>query len=83
MWKRAKDINEANKKAAEARKQTSEYAGGVPGDMELKDTRYIVIVSEHQLPRMQNLEADGVRFRHINIAVDPLTPSKAAGVRET
>jgi hypothetical protein len=78
--KLVKDTNETVKKAPEARKQTLEYARGVLGDAELKGTRYIVLVSKRQLTPVMDVEANGVRFRHINIAVDPLIPSGAARV---
>jgi hypothetical protein len=79
-WKLVKDTNETIKKATEARKQTLEYARGVLGDAELKGARYIVLVSKRQLAPPGDVEADGVRFRHINIVVEPLTPSRVARV---
>jgi hypothetical protein len=80
-WKLVRDTKTTNKKATEARRQTLEYARGVLGDAELKGTRYIVLVSKQQLAPVADVEADGVRFRHINIAVDPQIPSRAARVR--
>jgi hypothetical protein len=76
-WKRIIEPT-GDKKAVEARKQTVQYAGGVLGDTVLERTRYIVLVSERQIAQVQDLEADGIKFRHVHIAVDPLPPSRAA-----
>ena len=76
-WKLVRDTKTTNKKAPEARRQTLEYARGVLGDAELKGPRYIVLVSKQQLAPVADVEADGVRFRHINYCCGPANPIKS------
>jgi hypothetical protein len=59
-WKRVRSPDDADAKAAEARRQTNEYAAGVLGDLELKRTRYIVLVGERQQTPPSDLEEKGI-----------------------
>ena len=77
-WKVVRDPAQTERKAAEARKETDEYQAGVLGDLELKRTRYIVLVGERRLRPPADVEQNGVVYRHIWIPVDPERPSKAA-----
>ncbi len=77
-WKKVEAQTEANAKAEYARKQAALYNAGILGGIELANYRYIVLVSEEQLNRIEEIEENGVTYRHINIAVAPLSPSKAA-----
>ena len=77
-WKKVKTQTEASTKAEQARKQAALYKAGILGGIELANYRYIVLVSEEQLNRIDDIEENGVTYRHINIAVAPLSPSKAA-----
>jgi hypothetical protein len=77
-WKIVRDTSEAEPKAAEARKQTHEYEAGVLGDLELKRTRYIVLVGQHQNRAPDDVEKDGILYRHVWIPVEPASPSKVA-----
>lgn len=77
-WKKVKRQTEASTKAEQARKQAALYNAGILGGIELANYRYIVLVSEEQLDRMDDIEENGVTYRHINIAVAPLSPSKQA-----
>ena len=77
-WKLARDKKELTKKAAQARKQTELYTAGVLGDIELKRTRYIVLVTETQLDPVSDISEGGVMYRHISIPVRPKVPSKGA-----
>jgi hypothetical protein len=51
-----RDPSDTEQKSGEARRQTDEYEAGVLGDLELKRTRYIVLVGEKQ-----NRSPDDVR----------------------
>lgn len=77
-WKKAKTNADSISKVRNAEAQADLYASGVLGETELKTFRYVIVVSEHQLP----MPADTVRpeytYRHVNIACDPLSPSRAA-----
>jgi hypothetical protein len=75
-WKLIRSNSNVERVASDARKQATRYSTGALGGLELADYRFIVLVSKLfiQLPR-DHLE-DGVLYRHINIAVNPQTPSK-------
>ena len=77
-WKKVVKPSDRARKAGEARKQTTIYNASVLGGVELKDYRYIVLVSMKQLPTIADVSENGITYRHINIAVNPESPSKAA-----
>jgi len=77
-WKLVRDPRGADSKGAEARRQASEYSGGVLGDLELKRTRFIVLVGQHEQTPPDDREEGGVNYRHIWLSVDPKTPSVSA-----
>ena len=74
-WKKAK-TGEAEQRFSEARAQARLYSQGPLMGTELTNYRYAIVVSEQQIAIPSDLEEDGVVYRHINIAVTPLTPSK-------
>lgn len=76
-WKVAKEPDEVGRNFEEARQQAERYAGGALAGIELTEYRYAVVVTEHQQDPPDDLPEDGVTYRHINIAVNPRTPSKA------
>ncbi len=61
-----------------AEEQAENYATGVLGGLELASHRYLVVVSEKQVRLPPDKVRKSVTYRHINIAVDPESPSKAA-----
>lgn len=66
-----------------AQVQARNYSSGVLGGVELVGYRYIVVVSEKSLPAeffgdKPGSPDDGVIYRHINIPVNPATPSVEA-----
>ncbi len=77
-WKMVRNPSDANKKAQEAIQQTIEYEKGLLGGIELKNTRYIVLVSEKKLTLPQDIKIHEVEYRHINIVVDSDSPSLVA-----
>lgn len=77
-WKLARRDSEVHDKLAAAKSQASRYATGVLGGFELAQYRYLVIVSERVLQLPPDESVGDIRYRHINIAVDPSAPSKAA-----
>ena len=58
--------------------QADTYRRGALAGIELRDYCYLVAVSLKQLSQRDDIVSGGVRFRHINIVVDPDTPSIAA-----
>lgn len=77
-WKVASCSQDANKRYAEAKKQAQSYADGVLAGIELNQIRYLVVVTEKQLPNSSippDEKIDGVSYRHINLAINPDVPS--------
>jgi len=77
-WKLVKDKADLYSKAAEARRQTSSYAAGLLGDLELQGSRYIILVTTEKILAPPDAEDNGVTFRHITIPVAPSSPSRQA-----
>lgn len=77
-WKVIRKAADAHTNADAAVRQTRTYAGGVLGNTELTRTRYIVLVSDQEFDLPGDFEKDGIRYRHIEIPLCPLSPSVAA-----
>lgn len=77
-WKIVKDERDSESIANTARDQTRHYAAGILSGIELSHYRYIVLVSPEQLPQLPDIEDGSTIYRHINISVQPLVPSRAA-----
>jgi len=76
-WKVA-DAAGAAAAFAAARAQAKLYLQGAMAGFELTRYRYVVVVSRRHVPTPADL-LDGVfTYRHVNIAVDPETPSREA-----
>ncbi len=76
-WKLVPDPSKGKDKAIEARKQASLYGVGTMGGFELSSYAYIILVSDDRLPQMPgNIQEANLTYRHINIAVNPSTPSQ-------
>jgi hypothetical protein len=75
-WKKATFDDQALQRFAEARSQAQRYAQGVLGGNELRRYRYAVVVTQQQVEVPADTEQSGVVCRHINIAVEPQTPSR-------
>ena len=73
-WKVASAANAAAK-FAEARAQAKRYASGALSGTDLTNYRYAVVVTEKQVGPPPNIEEGQIIFRHLNIAIDPNTPS--------
>jgi hypothetical protein len=76
-WKIASTSN-SEQKYKEAMNQVKLYSQGSLASLELRRYRYLVVVSEQQVDVQPDLLDDGVIYKHVNIAVKPLPPSKAA-----
>jgi hypothetical protein len=81
-WKTVKRVSEQRKNAEAARRQASIYASSVLGGIELRQYRYLVLVSEDRLPETPDIREGGIVYRHINIAVDPKSPSQASRTKK-
>jgi hypothetical protein len=75
-WKTIKGGSDPKEKASEARRQASIYASSVLGGIELKQYRYVVLVSEDRLrEKIEDWPEGEIVYRHINLAVYPASPS--------
>lgn len=77
-WKVIRHSNELTAKIREAYEQTKIYSAGVLSGIELVNYRYLVMVSEKSIKMPGDLIEGNITFRHINLPVDPDTPSKEA-----
>ena len=77
-WKKAKLAKDLMKRYEEARGQSLLYVRGVLGGIELALYRYLVVVSEKRVEAPADTQTDGITYRHINIAINPDTPSRDA-----
>jgi len=75
-WKIVRAPDQMEPQASQARKQAAQYAHGVLGGLELQAYRYLVLVSEDFVQTPEDIDEGGVRYRHVNIAVSPRSPSK-------
>lgn len=62
-------------KFEEALSQAAAYGSGSLAPIELRSYRYLVAISDDYLPHMDDREADGVVYKHVNVAVAALRPS--------
>jgi hypothetical protein len=76
-WKTLTSSQGAKTRFEDARKQAQRYSVGVLAGNELTTYRYAVLVSAQQIQPPLDLREGGCVYRHINIAVDPLPPSKS------
>ncbi len=81
-WKKGAAGN-ATARYASAKRQAYLYSAGVLGGVELRRYRFLVLVSEKAVRPPSDVVDGAVTYRHINIAVDPDKPSKAAAASKT
>lgn len=82
-WKRAKTPGDATTLATTALHQASLYAAGSLAGFEIRSVRYLVLVTKDRVALPADVLAGGVTYRHINIAVEPATPSIGARTTTT
>ena len=78
-WKVVNNQDELQKKIHKAREQAKLYTSGALGGIEMANYRYLVMVSERMMKMPDDRLEETVTYRHINIAVNPRTPSEEAG----
>lgn len=78
-WKLVKDANDVQNVASVAYNQAKNYSGGVLAGIELRNYRYLVLVSEKQITTIPDDIVEGeVTYKYKNIAISPDVPSTAA-----
>jgi hypothetical protein len=75
-WKRAKEGDDAARCFDEGRRQAKLYAIGSLAGFELTSYRYAVVVSQKRVAQPDDRREGSVTYRHVNIAVDPDSPSR-------
>lgn len=75
-WKR--DRGDSAARFQEALHQAKAYGSGILAGVELATHRYLVVVTQKQCTLPADINIGQVTYRHINIAVDPDSPSVAA-----
>lgn len=75
-WKLSRKKSEGADKFVNAREQAASYAAGMLAGIELANYRFAIVVSEQFIKTPPDIQSDGVTYRHVNIAVNPQTPSK-------
>lgn len=78
-WKKAKpELSENNLSILyqQARDQAKRYASGALGGCELTAYRFLVVVSEKQVNVPDVKTVNGIVYHHVNIAIDPSSPSR-------
>ncbi|UCH71743.1 MAG: hypothetical protein JSW62_04925, partial [Thermoplasmatales archaeon] len=74
--KRTEIEKEVLKQYEDGVKQAKKYVSGVLGGIELTTIRYIIVVTEDlERKKDHDIEEDGVKYKFVNIAVDPRNPS--------
>lgn len=81
-WKLVRCPEEITTKAREGREQAAIYSGGILGDVELKRTRYVVLVCEPELTPPDDVMVGAVTYRHIILPIKPKSPSATARSRK-
>jgi hypothetical protein len=77
-WKVVRHPPDSIAIAERARSQAQAYAVGIMAGIELSSYRYIVLVSQKKLPSIDDVYLAGATYRHINVAIHPAPPSRAA-----
>jgi hypothetical protein len=77
-WKRVRLRDELQDKIQEAQRQAEIYNSDVLGGVEIRNYRYLVMVSEKRMEMPDDSIKGGAKYRHINIAVNPGNPSEEA-----
>jgi hypothetical protein len=75
-WKR--EDKDPQRAFSAARLQAKAYSGGILAGVELASHRYLVVVTKKQVPLPPDETEGSVIYRHINIAVEPQSPSAVA-----
>jgi hypothetical protein len=77
-WKKVSSEAKLTDRIEEAPKQAEIYSTGILGGIELANYRYIVLISEGMMDMPEDSLDGTVTYRHMNIAVNPKTPSVEA-----
>ncbi len=77
-WKLVRHSDNPATKAREAYDEAKLYSEGSLAGFQLEKQRFLVLVSQGRCSLPPDFEEEGVRYRHVNISVEPEPPSRAA-----
>jgi hypothetical protein len=80
-WKKAETPADSSRKSGETREQTDLHRSGALAGVEFAGYRFLIVVSKGPIKIPADLDIDGVVYRHMNIDVEPPTPSVSAKAR--
>jgi len=69
-WKKVKEPEKAETIAENARSQIQLYTAGVLSGIELSRYRYVVMVSQKQLPALEDVQKGPSICRHVNSSIN-------------
>lgn len=75
-WKITKNAKVDEAAFENARQQARRYGSGILAGTTLKTFRYVVVVSRDHISVPNDMKEGDVTYRHINIPVEPSSPSK-------
>ncbi|TFH47851.1 MAG: hypothetical protein E4G89_07265 [Methanothrix sp.] len=78
-WKIAKEKKDRQEQIDQGIKQAKSYSRGCLGGFELRDYRYIVLVTSESFTPPPASAEDGIEYKVINLAVEPAVPSRNRG----
>jgi hypothetical protein len=79
-WKLVTDPTKIDSVAHQAREQAARYESGLLGALELKRTRYVVLVTTDDGAKSpDDVTSQGIAFRHVVIPVKPRSASVVRG----
>jgi hypothetical protein len=76
-WKLVRGPARLDAAVEDARGQATRYATGSLAGFEISSVRFLVTVSEDMLDEKQDETIGAAAYRHVNIAVNPTTPSRS------
>ncbi len=80
-WKVAVEKRDNMKQIEQGIRQAKRYSSGALGGFELRDYRYIVLLTRETFTPPLIPAEDGIEYKVINLAVEPAVPSRDHGVK--
>jgi hypothetical protein len=77
-WKKIAASDDPVVKTGQAQAQAAIYSGGVLGGVELRSTRYLVLVGEREFRVPEDRQVGDILYRVVALIIEPSAPSKAA-----
>lgn len=76
-WKLVRDESDLEDTVNAARTQLARYSDGSLGGFEIASVRFLVTITERSCAELPDEQVGDVTYRHINIVVNPRSPSRS------